>query len=259
MATATAACMISLAPRRATSSSTSLNSRPEPNNASISPRILSIGDTRDGTGVVLPVQTLAVLYGTYARRHLHRWMDTAFGCQPGITDAALLVLPPAIADAVPQQPLHRHQINVRRHIEGHRAVLFNALTGDSQRRERIKNPLPRAAQRTLPERDDPDRAIAGPLQPLVGPQLTVLVPANPDQVTVGHATNEPRRVLKPDRVRRDRHGPQALTSHRRPSVIVLRQLEHDLHETIGPVAAQAGLIHGDSMTDQRRNVTPDQP
>src|SRR2546423_8141041 len=77
MATATAACMISLAPRRATSSSTSLNSRPEPNNASISPRILSIGDTRDGTGVVLPVQTLAVLYGTYARRHLHRWMDTA--------------------------------------------------------------------------------------------------------------------------------------------------------------------------------------
>src|SRR5436190_18577252 len=69
--------MIRRAPNRATSSSTSLSSRPEPNNASISPWILSVGDTRDGTGVVLPVQTLAVLYGTYARRHLHRWMDTA--------------------------------------------------------------------------------------------------------------------------------------------------------------------------------------
>src|SRR5947199_4568259 len=55
----------------------SARSRPEPNRASISVRILSVGDTRDGTGVVLPVQTLAVLYGTYARRHLHRWMDTA--------------------------------------------------------------------------------------------------------------------------------------------------------------------------------------
>src|SRR5256885_14636905 len=69
--------MISLAPSRATSSRTSARSRPEPNNASISARIFSVGDTRDGTGVVLPVQTLAVLYGTYARRHLHRWMDTA--------------------------------------------------------------------------------------------------------------------------------------------------------------------------------------
>src|SRR5919107_755369 len=68
--------MISLAPRRATSSSTSLRSRPEPNRASISPRIFSVGDTRDGTGVVLPVQTWSVLYGTYARRHLHRRMDT---------------------------------------------------------------------------------------------------------------------------------------------------------------------------------------
>src|SRR5439155_19528801 len=74
--------MISLAPRRATSSSTSLSSRPEPNNASISPRIFSGGDTRDGTRVVLPVQTLAVLYGTYARRHLHRWMDTAASHPP---------------------------------------------------------------------------------------------------------------------------------------------------------------------------------
>src|SRR3954452_18935112 len=69
--------MIRRAPSRATSSSTSLSSRPEPNRASISPRIFSVGDTRDGTGVVLPVQTLAVLYGTYARRHLHRRMDTA--------------------------------------------------------------------------------------------------------------------------------------------------------------------------------------
>src|SRR6266536_2749293 len=68
--------MIRRAPNRATSSRTSLSSRPEPNNASISPRIFSVGDTRDGTGVVLPVQTLAVLYGTYARRHLHRLMDT---------------------------------------------------------------------------------------------------------------------------------------------------------------------------------------
>src|SRR3954454_12741658 len=71
--------MIRRAPSRATSSSTSLSSRPEPNRASISPRIFSVGDTRDGTGVVLPVQTLAVLYGTYARRHLHRRMDTAVG------------------------------------------------------------------------------------------------------------------------------------------------------------------------------------
>src|SRR3954447_14689630 len=69
--------MISRAPSRATSSRTSARSRPEPNSASISARILSVGDTRDGTGVVLPVQTLAVLYGTYARRHLHRRMDTA--------------------------------------------------------------------------------------------------------------------------------------------------------------------------------------
>src|SRR4029453_10988624 len=69
--------MFRRAPNRATSSNTSLSSRPEPNNASISPRIFSVGDTRDGTGVVLPVQTLAVLYGTYARRHLHRWMDAA--------------------------------------------------------------------------------------------------------------------------------------------------------------------------------------
>src|SRR6266567_6098481 len=69
--------MIRRAPSRATSSRTSARSRPEPNSASISARILSVGDTRDGTGVVLPVQTLAVLYGTYARRHLHRGMDTA--------------------------------------------------------------------------------------------------------------------------------------------------------------------------------------
>src|SRR3954452_7357155 len=73
--------MIRRAPSRATSSSTSLSSRPEPNRASISPRIFSVGDTRDGTGVVLPVQTLAVLYGTHARRHLHRRMDTA--AEPG--------------------------------------------------------------------------------------------------------------------------------------------------------------------------------
>src|SRR2546430_8900151 len=74
--------MIRRTPNRATSSNTSLSSRPEPNNASISPRIFSVGDTRDGTGVVLPVQTLAVLYGTYARRHLHRWMDTAASHPP---------------------------------------------------------------------------------------------------------------------------------------------------------------------------------
>jgi hypothetical protein len=55
---------------------TSARSRPEPNNASISPQMFSVGDTRDGTGVVLPVQTWSVLYGTYARRHLHRRMDT---------------------------------------------------------------------------------------------------------------------------------------------------------------------------------------
>src|SRR3954452_13833714 len=69
--------MIRRAPSRATSSSTSLSSRPEPNRASISLRIFSVGNTRDGTGVVLPVQTWSVLYGTYARRHLHRRMDTA--------------------------------------------------------------------------------------------------------------------------------------------------------------------------------------
>src|SRR2546430_6435257 len=74
--------MIRRTPNRATSSNPSLSSRPEPNNASISPRIFSVGDTRDGTGVVLPVQTLAVLYGTYARRHLHRWMDTAASHPP---------------------------------------------------------------------------------------------------------------------------------------------------------------------------------
>src|SRR6266508_1291549 len=67
--------MIRRAPNRATSSRTSLSSRPEPNNTSISPRIFSVGDTGDGAGVVLPAQTLAVLYGTYARRHLHRRMD----------------------------------------------------------------------------------------------------------------------------------------------------------------------------------------
>src|SRR3954469_13440794 len=78
--------MIRRAPSRATSSSTSLSSRPEPNRASISPRIFSVGDTRDGTDVVLPVQTLAVLYGTYARRHLHRRMDTALrdACGPSV-------------------------------------------------------------------------------------------------------------------------------------------------------------------------------
>src|SRR5436309_11643696 len=69
--------MIRRAPIRATSSRISARSRPEPNSASISAWILSVGDNRDGTGVVLPVQTLAVLYGTYARRHLHRGMDTA--------------------------------------------------------------------------------------------------------------------------------------------------------------------------------------
>src|SRR4051794_9041633 len=81
--------MIRRAPSRATSSSTSLSSRPEPNRASISPRIFSVGDTRDGTGVVLPVQTLAVLYGTYARRHLHRRMDTAVPAQ-SIDDTSTL-------------------------------------------------------------------------------------------------------------------------------------------------------------------------
>src|SRR5262249_6891901 len=72
----TAVWISSRAPSRATSSTISARSRPEPNSASNSARIFSVGDTRDGTGVVLPVQTLAVLYGTYARRHLHRLMDT---------------------------------------------------------------------------------------------------------------------------------------------------------------------------------------
>src|SRR3954466_943648 len=53
--------MISLAPKRATSSKITARSRPDPNSASISPRILSVGDTRTGTGVVLPVQTLVGL------------------------------------------------------------------------------------------------------------------------------------------------------------------------------------------------------
>src|SRR3954471_473568 len=53
--------MISLAPKRATSSKITARSRPDPNSASISPRILSVGDTRTDTGVVLPVQTLVGL------------------------------------------------------------------------------------------------------------------------------------------------------------------------------------------------------
>ena len=57
---------------------------------------------------------------------------------------------------------------------------------------RIEDPLPRPAERTVPERDDPDRAVAGPFQPVLGTQLTVLATADADQVSVGHATREPR-------------------------------------------------------------------
>src|SRR5438477_9135325 len=46
--------MISRAPSRATSSITSPRSRDPSNKASISARIWSVGDTRFGTGVVLP-------------------------------------------------------------------------------------------------------------------------------------------------------------------------------------------------------------
>lgn len=67
------------APSRATSSMISARSRPEPNNASSSMRIRSVGDTRTHTGVVLPFESWSSSYGTYARRHLHRLMDTTDG------------------------------------------------------------------------------------------------------------------------------------------------------------------------------------
>nr|WP_245730082.1 hypothetical protein [Micromonospora pallida] len=80
--------------------------------------------------------------------------------RPGIADAAFLVLPPAIAAALTQQPFHGREVSVRWHFKRHHAELLHSFARDPERRERVKDSLPRPAQRAIRERDDPDRAVA---------------------------------------------------------------------------------------------------
>src|SRR5262249_24564114 len=115
--------------------------------------------------------------------------------QPGVTDAALLVVPPSVALATLQQTFHRHEASSGRNVKSYQSVLLHAFASDSQRCEFVEDPLSRALEQTVSEWNDPDGAVARPLQTLVTPQPSILVTTDTDQVAVRHSPHEPWRVL----------------------------------------------------------------
>lgn len=194
----------------------------------------------------------AAMHGRYRISTAMIQISTGLGRQPRVADASLLILPPAVPLAVAQQTPHGHQVNLGRYVQRHHSVLFDSLTADPQRREGIQDPLSRAAQRTLSERDDPDRAVARPPQPLIRPQQTIIAATDPHEVAAGDTPDEPRRVVEANHVRRNLDGPEALARRGRPTVIVVRQGEPHLHEIVrSPVTR---LAHEDSMPEPLRSA-----
>src|SRR5262245_4462920 len=95
------------------------------------------------------------------------------GLCPRVADAAFVVIPPTLVEALPQKGLGCREVGLGRYVEGDHPVPLDALALDAEWGEQSQHGLPIAVQRPVPERVHPDRAIAGPLRGLQEPPLLV--------------------------------------------------------------------------------------
>lgn len=97
-----------------------------------------------------------------------------------------------------------------RNVEGNHVELLGSFIVDAERREGIEHLLPAAGQRTGPERDYTNRAVARPRHLVFRSQHTFVVGRDPKRVTDSSVPSEPGNVVERDQVLLgERKRPQA--------------------------------------------------